>query len=101
MIDAEHAFFIRCYLRCHTDPSFCSDGVLDNASSVVTVPPGDAVLPRASVLKYTSKHFRKMFLAQKASITVSDIGNASLNLKDGGGLTASEQLSTEGSHTTC
>jgi hypothetical protein len=45
----EHAFFVRCYMRYPTDPSYCQDGNLDSAASVVTLPPGGAVAPRASV----------------------------------------------------
>jgi hypothetical protein len=95
MTNTEHAFFIPCYLRYNTDPFFCSNGIFNNTSLVVTIPPGEAVPPRASILKCTPKRFRKMFLAQQASQKVSQVGNASLNLMNGGGLKDCEQLPKE------
>jgi hypothetical protein len=93
--NVEHAFFLQCYMRYPVDPSFCKDGHLDNASSVISLPPGREVPPRASTLKCTPRKFRKMFLAQKASQTVSEVSNASLNLSQGGGLSDANRLPIE------
>jgi hypothetical protein len=53
----EHAFFLQCYMKYPTDPSFCLNEVLDSASSVVSLPPGGAFAPKASVLKKTPRRF--------------------------------------------
>jgi hypothetical protein len=91
----EHAFFLRCYMRYPTDPSFCQNRSLDSAASVVTLPPGGAVAPRASVLKHTPRKFRKIFLAQQASQQVTETANASLSIASGGGLSEKETLPSE------
>jgi hypothetical protein len=93
--NAQHAFFLKCYIRFPTDPSFCLNGVMDTASSVVSISPGGAFPPKAWILKKTPKRFRRAFFAQSASQTVTDIANASLSLKKGGGLSVNEPLPSE------
>jgi hypothetical protein len=95
MTNKEHVFFLQCYMKYPTDPSFCLNGVLDSASSVVTLPPGGACAPRASVLRKTPRRFQNIFFAQTASQKVSKVGNASHNLQQGGGLTEHEPLPSE------
>jgi hypothetical protein len=80
LLHPEHAFFVKCYMQYPTDPSYCQDGILSNASSIVTISPGEAFPPRASVLKQTPRKFRKLFKAQSAILKVSDVANMSLNL---------------------
>jgi hypothetical protein len=92
--NVEHVFLSECYLKFHTDPSFCPNGVMDTNSTVVSLPPEKAFPPRASVLKQIPRKFRKMFLTQEGTSQVSSIGNRNLNLKEGGGLTASDKLPT-------
>lgn len=91
----EHAFFSECYLKFPADPSFCPNGVMPNNSSVISLPPGGAFPPRASILKKTPRQFRKLFLSQKESDQVSLIENRHLNLKEGGGLTGNDTLPKE------
>jgi hypothetical protein len=93
--NVEHAFFLQCYMKYPADPSFCKDGHLDNSSSVISLPLGGDIPPRASVLKCTPRKFRKMFLAQKASQTISEVSNTSLNLSQGGGLSDTNKLPIE------
>jgi hypothetical protein len=79
-------------MRYPTDLSFCRNGILDPASSVVSILPGGAIPPRASVLKNTPRRFRKAFFAQSAAQKVTEVTNTSLSLTKGGGLTITETL---------
>jgi hypothetical protein len=88
----EHAFFADCCLKLPADPSFCKDGILDSNSSVVSLPPGEAFSPRASIIRKILKKRRHIFLTQKGSPIVSSIGNKHLNLKTGGGLSPEDRL---------
>jgi hypothetical protein len=97
--NAEHAFFLRSYMQFLTDPSFCKDGVLDNCSAVISLPPGGANARRASVLKRTLKRFRKLFHTQTSCKTTTSVPNSSLNQKQGGGLDRRETL--PGKYTHC
>jgi hypothetical protein len=84
LTNIEHSFFIECYMKYPTKPSVCENGILDNTSPVITLPPEGEIPPRASILKCTPKRFRKTFqVAQKASQTVSEVSNASLSLSVG------------------
>jgi hypothetical protein len=91
----EHAFFLKSYMQFPTDPSFCKDGIFDNSSSVISLPPGGALAPRASVLKKTPKRFRKLFYTQTWSKTTTNVPNATLSQKQGGGLNRTESLPSE------
>jgi hypothetical protein len=91
----EDAFFVKCYMRFSTDPSFCSKGIHNNASAVVGLSPGGAFAPRASALKKTPKKFQKLFFVQNSSRTTTNVQNSSLRLEQGGGLDTSDQLWTE------
>lgn len=91
----EHAFFIRCYIQFSTDPSFCLDGIHDNASAVASILPGGAFAPRASALKKTPKKFQKLFFARKASRMTTRVQNTPLALTEQGGLDTSENLPPE------
>jgi hypothetical protein len=82
----EHAFFIRCYILFPTDPSFCSDGIHDNASTVASLLPGGAFAPRALALKKTPKKFHKLFFVQASSKKTTNVQNSSLNLKNAWGI---------------
>lgn len=53
----EHAFFADCYLKFHTDPSFCKDGTFDISAPVVSLPPGGAFPPRASIIQKMPRKF--------------------------------------------
>jgi hypothetical protein len=57
----EHAFFSECYLKFHTDPNFCQNGIMANNATVVSLPPRGTFPPRASVLKEIPRKFRRMF----------------------------------------
>lgn len=78
-----------------TDPSFCKDGILDNCSAVISLPPGGANTPRASVLKKTPKRFRRLFLTQNSSKATTSVTNSSLSQKQGGGLDTTVNLPAE------
>jgi hypothetical protein len=91
----EDAFFVKCYMRFPTDPSFCSEGIHNNASAVVGLSPGGAFAPRASALKKTPKKFQKLFFVQSSSRTTTNVQNSSLRLEQGGGLDTPDQLPTE------
>jgi hypothetical protein len=91
----EHAVFLRSYMQFQTDPSFCKDGILDNSSSVISLPPGGANAPRASVLKKTPKRFRNLFFTQKSSKRTTNVPNSALKQKEGGGLHMTEPLPSE------
>lgn len=93
--NTEHAFFSECYLKFPTDPSFCPNGTMPHNSAVISLPPGGAFPPRASILKKTPRQFRKLFLSQQASDRVSLNENKQLNLKDGGGLVQEDALPKE------
>jgi hypothetical protein len=91
----EHAFFAECYLKFHTDPSFCPNGIMPHNSAVISLPPGGAFPPRASILKKTPRQFRKLFLSQQSPQLVSLTENKHLNLKEGGGLLQDDPLPKE------
>jgi hypothetical protein len=91
----EHAFFLKSYMQFPTDPSFCKDRIFDNSSSVISLPPGGALAPRASVLKKTPKRFGKLFYTQTSSKTTTNVPNATLSQKQGGGLNRTESLPSE------
>jgi hypothetical protein len=91
----EHAFFLRSYMQFQTDPSFCKDGILDNSSSMISLPPEGANAPRASVLKKTPKRFRNLFFTQNSSKRTTNVPNSALNQKEGGGLFRTEPLPSE------
>jgi hypothetical protein len=93
--NVEHAFFLKCYMIYSADPSYCQDGILSNVSSIISLSPGGAFPPRASVLKKTPRKFRKIFKAQTASSRVTEVVNASLSLQPGGGLSEDEPLPSE------
>jgi hypothetical protein len=77
---AQHAFFIKCSMRFPTKKSFCLNGILDTTSSVVSIAPGGAFPPKASILRKTPRKFRRTFFAQAAPLKVSQVANSSLNL---------------------
>lgn len=91
----EHAFFLRCYMQYPTDGSFCLNNTLDHSSYVVSLPPGGAFPPKASALKKAPRQFRRSFFTQSAARKVTNVSNASLSLKQGGGLTQDEPLPRE------
>lgn len=91
----EHAFFLQCYMKYPVDSSFCEKNILDHASAVVSIAPGGAFPPKASVLKKTPKRFRRIFYAQTSSKKVSNVPNSSLSLKQGGGLSENKPLPRE------
>lgn len=78
-----------------TDPSFCLDGIHDNALAVASISPGGAFAPKVSALKKTPKKFQKLFFAQSASRTTTRVQNTSLALIEGGGLDTSNSLPPE------
>jgi hypothetical protein len=82
----EHSFFADCYMKFQADPSFCKDGILNSNSTVVSLPPGGAYPPRASIIKQMPRKLRKIFHLLKGSAQVSNTSNKHLNLKLGGGL---------------
>jgi hypothetical protein len=82
-------------MKFQADPSFCPNGILPHNSAVISLPPGGAFLPRASILKKTPKQFRKLFLSQKTSDKVSLVENRHLNLLEGGGLVSNDTLPKE------
>jgi hypothetical protein len=65
---------------------------MDSTSSVVSLPPGGAFPPRASIIKRIPKKLRNIFLSQKGSPVVSNTSNKHLNLKTGGGLNPTDRL---------
>jgi hypothetical protein len=91
----QHAFFSECYMKFHTDPSFCPDGVMAQNSTIVSLPPGGTFHPRASVLKQVPRKFRCMFQTQKGFGTVTSVGNKHLNLQEGGGLASNDKVPAE------
>lgn len=91
----EHAFFTKCYMQFPVDPSFCPNNILDQTSSVISLAPGPAFPPKASVLRNTPRKFRKSFFVQTAAVQVTNVSNSSLSLKQGGGLSESEPLPKE------
>lgn len=88
----EHAFFLTCYMHFPVDSSFVTNGVVTHASAVVSLPPGGACPPRASVLKKAPKRFRKLFFSQSESRSVTTVPNSDLNLSQTGGLSQRETL---------
>lgn len=94
----EHAFFLKCYMKFPVDPSFAKDGVVTHASAVVSLPPGGACPPRASILRKAPKRFRKLFFSQTASGQVTSVPNPDLNLSLTGGLSQRETLPSELHH---
>jgi hypothetical protein len=59
---------------------------------VVSLPPGGAYPPRASIFKKMPRKLRNIFLSQKGSPLVSNTGNKHLSLKSGGGLVDHDRL---------
>jgi hypothetical protein len=88
----EHAFFLECYMKFLADPSFCKDGKADPNSAIVSMPPGGAFPPRASVIKKFPRKFRNIFSSQQSSPHVSANINKNLSLKPGGGLLLDDHL---------
>lgn len=88
----EHDFFVECYMKFLADPSSCKDGKLDANSSVVSMPPGGAFPPRASVVKKFPPKLRHIFTLQQGSQLVSNTGNKNLGYKPGGGLLLDDKL---------
>jgi hypothetical protein len=95
LTNTEHAFFAKSYLQFPAHPSFCPNGILPYNSAVISLPPGGAFPPRASILKKTPKQFRKLFLSQKTSNKVSLVENKHLSLSEGGGLISDNTLPKE------
>jgi hypothetical protein len=78
-----------------TDPSFCSDGIHDNASTVASLSPKGAFAPRSLALKKTPKKFHKLLFVQASGKKTTNLQNSSLNLKNAGELDTSENLPSE------
>lgn len=94
----EHAFFAKCYMQFPTDPAFCKDGIPPQNSNVISLPPGSAFPPRASILKKMPKNYKKIFRNQTASSAVSDVSNSRLSLESNGGLYIQDPLPEEVHH---
>jgi hypothetical protein len=71
------------------------NNILDHSASVVSLSPGGAFPHKASVLKKAPRQFRRSFFTQTAARKVTNVSNASLNLKQGGGLSQNEPLPRE------
>lgn len=77
-INPGHAFFAECYMKFPADPSFCKDGIMDNTSTVVSLPPDGAFPARASIIKKIPRNFRNVFSYQQGSLRVSKTADRGL-----------------------